>query len=257
MRPRTIRWFEVRQRWSVLWSPRAGRIEELSARSCNVGNALLQIKYMWTEALVWITGLFSFVSGIALWIHVATSIHRQEITCMSQTGAVAKCMYPRVYFRKGLFFETECAFDLVRSLNCSGGRLVDMNGSFTVALPEVPEIYAQMVLLTDIDVSGNNALSRVPKSWQVLPGLRRLNASFCHALRSWPFALCEVPSSLDSSLDSGGGIDVRGTPVSHSLNWSTQLLWNKTIRPAMPAVSVACLSAFSSLCSPWICRGTP
>ena len=190
----------------------------------------------------WALGIISFTLGVALWYHVAITVSEQEAICVSQIGSIARCLSPRMYLRSGLFAEhSECAFDAVTSIDCRDDGLVDSgSGARTKRLPEAPEIYRLMDRVTKIDVSGNAALENVPVSWHLMSGLIHVNVSFCGALQQWPYSLCATSSLLDVD----GGLDVRGTPISRSLNWSGQMPWSNTSSKSA-LISEACLRAFA------------
>ena len=83
--------------------------------------------------------MFSFSIGLALWLHVSTTIREQELICRSHVGSIAKCMKPRMYFRAGILAENaECAFDAVERIECGGeGVLVNADGSLATTLPRL------------------------------------------------------------------------------------------------------------------------
>ena len=214
-------------------SPRRGR-HFIPRRQC----VSLSVVKMMASML----GVVSFGLGITLWYYIVTRVRMQEAICESRVGSIARCMSPRIYNRAGLFADhAECAFDAVTSIDCRGDVLVDaVSGARTKQIPEAPDVYRNMELLTEIDVSDNAALENVPESWSLVPGLRKINVSFCGALKEWPYSLCASPSLLGAD----GGLDVRGTPISISLNWSGQIM-PKTRKNTSQLMSEVCLSVFA------------
>ena len=154
---------------------------------------------------------------------------------MEQVGFVAQCMRPRIYFRdNGIFGKTDCHFDEVVALNCSGSGLVEE------FVPEAAAQYSSMYKLSRIDVSNIPQLRRVPRSWSLIPGLRTLNMSGCGKFAGLSFDLCAKETVRNIVLD--------GTLAQTSLNWSGQLLGSERAAASNspPSLSQACASTLGS-----------
>ena len=67
--------------------------------------------------------MFSFSIGLALWLHVSTTIREQELICRSHVGSIAKCMKPRMYFRAGIWLRTRMCLDAVERIECGRASL--------------------------------------------------------------------------------------------------------------------------------------
>ena len=178
-------------------------------------------KWSLNQVIISIFNILSFCSGVALLIHVQTSIMSQHEDCAKKLGPIARCMAPQIYFRdNGFFGKTGCSFDSVEAANCSSGQMVSIfsDEDHVKMLPEAPELYANMSKLLLINVSDNVHLTTFPSSWSLIPNLARIDAAGCLSLSSIPFAVCRAPSSLDGT----NGVNIQRTPVAKVLDWSNQ-----------------------------------
>jgi hypothetical protein len=168
--------------------------------------------------------IVSVIVGVVMWTVILAVIQGREDACAQQVGSIARCMFPKRYFKQhGLFGETTCSFNDVEVANCAAGRLVDTaSGKPTTVMPEAPDVYENMTKLSLINVSANRGLERVPASWGRLSDLH-LDLSGCEALHGLPFSLCEESESSSGRLMRLRALKIGGTRIQRSLNWSGQI----------------------------------
>ena len=126
-------------------------------------------------------------------------------------GVVADCATPRYYFKTGFFFGTpECAIEDYTDFACANETLGDAEH-----LLDNASVYAKMVSLARIDVSGNSRLSSLPESWSAVPHNLVVSASRNPKLVKVPYVLCNDTANIT--------LDVSLTPFAKHIEWSGQL----------------------------------
>ena len=142
-------------------------------------------------------------------------------SCRQILGNIATCARPRLYFKNGIWGPTTCAWEDVKSLNCSQ-TMNDAEKAKLVFLPDAEDAYSRMSNLEHIDVSYSDRLKNLPFGLSYVPPPSNHNqtnlsihAAHCPQLRSIPYALCQRPLR---SLVLG-----ENTAVGKVLNWSGQV----------------------------------
>jgi hypothetical protein len=151
-------------------------------------------------------GLFSIIRFVTIQSH-----------CRKMLGvSFAECAHPKHYFKTGYFLGTPgCAVEEYREFACANKLRKEEY------LLNNASIYAKMVRLKKIDVSGNTHLVALPSSWIAVPTNLLVLASQNKNLKNVPFTLCNATASNIT-------LDASNTHFSKNVNWSGQVLHAKT-----------------------------
>ena len=159
-----------------------------------------------------VMAVIGILVGLSLGIFSTLRFQNIQRECREQLGILADCASPRYYFKDGYFLGTPtCAIEDYVAFNCANGTLIDVDTLF-----DNSSVYADMVRLERIDVSGNRRLASLPRSWSAVPNDIVVLAARNPALTGVPYALCRKTMNIT--------IDVSDTPFSKAVNWSEQIL---------------------------------
>ena len=159
--------------------------------------------------------------GLFLSIYAGVKYQIQRESCRQVIGNIATCARPRLYFKEGFWGPTTCAWEDVKSFNCSQ-TMSDVEKGKIMMLPDAEDAYRMMSSLVSIDISFADHLENIPTGWASIPtpGFHNpknlsIRAENCSRLRSVPYKLCTRPLE---SLVLG-----ENTAAAKVLNWSGQL----------------------------------
>ena len=158
-----------------------------------------------------VMAVIGILIGLSLGIFSTLRFQNIQQECREQLGILADCARPRYYFKNGFFLGTPtCAIEDYVAFDCANGTLIDVDNLF-----DNSSVYADMIRLERIDVSGNRRLASLPRSWSAVPNDIVVSAAHNPALISVPYALCRKIANIT--------IDVSNTPFAKVVNWSGQI----------------------------------
>ena len=178
---------------------------EITEASASTSGAITKSTF-----IIKIGASLSIIGGLLLGTYSIYSFNTQNDICYETLGNVIACARPRLYWSKGFLNSTNCAFDMIETMNCREGIMKNKT-----RLPDAIDAYSQMSKLTIINVSGNVNLVNAPKGWAFIPNSHKLILTDNPSMTELPYVIC-TGSNLKS-------IELAGSKASETIDWTNQI----------------------------------